>query len=233
MKLNLSRYLTLLALFCTTSQVLAHTKEEWKSRTIYQLLTDRFWRTDGSTQGCPDIHKYCGGTWKGIEDQLDYIKGMGFDAIWISPMPENYGDDYHGYGALNWYNPNPHFGDANSLKSMINTAHSKGIWVMLDVVANHVAYIDMDFQKVNPFNDPSHYHTKCQINNWNDQNEVEYCRLSNLPDLNQDNQFVRDTLKKWVKDTVSEYGFDGIRVDTVPHVKIPFWQEYRQEAGVF
>jgi len=163
--MHLSKFLTLLALFCTT-KVLAHSKEEWKSRTIYQLLTDRFWRTDGSTQGCPDIHKYCGGTWKGIEDQLDYIKGMGFDAIWISPIPENYGDDYHGYGALNWYNPNPHFGDANSLKSMISTAHSKGIWVMLDVVANHVAYIDTDYYKVNPFNDASYYHDKCQINNW-------------------------------------------------------------------
>ncbi|CDW84776.1 alpha catalytic domain containing protein [Stylonychia lemnae] len=229
--MQLIKYITLLALF--SSSVLLHSKDEWKSRTIYQLITDRFWRTDGSTAGCADIHKYCGGTWKGIEDQLDYIKNMGFDAIWISPMPENYGDDYHGYAALNWYNPNPHFGDANSLKSMINTAHSKGIWVMLDVVANHVAYIDTDYGKVTPFNDGSHYHTKCQINNWGDANEVEYCRLSNLPDLNQDNQFVRDTLKKWVKDTVSEYNFDGIRVDTVPHVKVPFWKEYSQAAGVF
>lgn len=70
---------------------------------------------------------------------------MGFDAVWISPIPENYGDDYHGYAALNWYNVNPHFGDKDSLKSMINAAHEKGIWVMLDVVANHVAYIDTDY----------------------------------------------------------------------------------------
>ena len=41
---------------------LQHTKDEWKSRTIYQILTDRFWRTDGSTQPCADISKYCGGT---------------------------------------------------------------------------------------------------------------------------------------------------------------------------
>ena len=48
------------------SSASAHTKDEWKSRTIYQLLTDRFWRDDGSTQPCGDIGKYCGGTFKGI-----------------------------------------------------------------------------------------------------------------------------------------------------------------------
>ena len=101
-----------------------------------------------------------------------------------------------------------------------------GIWVMLDVVANHVAYIDTDYYKVTPFNDSSHYHVKCQIVNWNDQNEVEYCRLANLPDLNQDNQWVRQTLLNWVKDTVQKFNFDGIRIDTVPHVKKPFWKEY-------
>ena len=58
---------------------------------------------------------------------------------------------------------------------------------MLDVVGNHVAYIDEAYNLVTPFNQSEHYHTKCQINNWNDQNEVEYCRLANLPDLDQDN----------------------------------------------
>ena len=104
---------------------------------------------------------------------------------------------------------------------------------MLDVVANHVAPVDLDYSKVNPFNDASHYHTKCQINNWNDPNEVEYCRLANLPDLNQDNQFVRDTLKEWVNHVINEYKFDGIRVDTVPEVKREFWTEYAESAGVF
>jgi alpha-amylase len=44
----------------------AKTTEEWKSRTIYQLLTDRFARTDGSTDKCNDLHNYCGGSFKGI-----------------------------------------------------------------------------------------------------------------------------------------------------------------------
>lgn len=59
-------------------------KIEW-----FIILTDRFFRTDGSTNPCNDLRKYCGGTWKGITSQLDYIQGMGFDAIWISPVVDN------------------------------------------------------------------------------------------------------------------------------------------------
>lgn len=151
--------LVVAALLCAST--LQHSKNEWKQRTIYQLLTDRFWRSDGSTAECGDFGKYCGGTFQGITDKLDYIKGMGFDAIWISPIPENYGNDYHGYGALDWYKVNPHFGDEQALKDMINAAHAKGIWVMLDVVANHVAYIDEQYQLVTPFNKAEHYHKKC------------------------------------------------------------------------
>jgi len=56
--------------FATASLLAAavnsRTTEEWKSRTVYQLLTDRFARSDGSTQKCTDLHNYCGGTFKGI-----------------------------------------------------------------------------------------------------------------------------------------------------------------------
>jgi alpha-amylase len=104
---------------------------------------------------------------------------------------------------------------------------------MLDVVANHVAPVDLDYSQVTPFNSTDYYHSKCQISNWNDPGNVEYCRLANLPDLNQDNTFVRETLKTWVKDTVAKFGFDGIRVDTVPEVKKDFWDEYREAAGVY
>ena len=158
---------------------------------------------------------------------------MGFDAIWISPIPENYGNDYHGYGALDWYKINPYFGTEEEFISLIKAMHAKDMWLMLDVVANHVAYVDLDFEKVNPFNKAEYYHTKCQINNWNDENEVEYCRLANLPDLNQDHPFVRSTLKKWIKDTITKYDIDGIRIDTVPEVKRQFWAEYTQEAGCY
>ena len=60
--------LVFMAMF--TSSRAAHSTEEWKSRTIYQIITDRFARTDGSTTPCSDLHKYCGGTFKGIEKKF-------------------------------------------------------------------------------------------------------------------------------------------------------------------
>lgn len=52
-----------------------------------QVLTDRFAKTSSSsTSACSDLSSYCGGTWKGMEQRLDYIQGLGFDAIWITPI---------------------------------------------------------------------------------------------------------------------------------------------------
>lgn len=70
---------------------------EWQSRTIYQLLTDRFARSDGSTNNCNNLSGYCGGSFNGIINHLDYIQGMGFDSIWISPVITNTNGGYHGF----------------------------------------------------------------------------------------------------------------------------------------
>jgi alpha-amylase len=179
------------------------------------------------------LSNYCGGNYKGLINKLDYIAGMGFDAIWISPIVTNYAEGYHGYWATNWNTYNSHFGTEQDLIDFVNAAHAKGIWVMVDVVANHVGPVNMDFSQITPYNQAVHYHTDCQINNWNDQNEVQYCRLANLPDLDQDNPYVRSELKSWVANIVSHFGFDGIRIDTIPEVAPDFWKEYGTSAGVF
>lgn len=61
----------------------------WKSRSIYQIVTDRF-AVSGYENGGPECNykngSYCGGNWQGIIEKLDYIQGMGFDAVWISPV---------------------------------------------------------------------------------------------------------------------------------------------------
>ena len=75
-----------------------------------------------------------------------------------------------------------------------------------------------------PFNDQSHYHDcnncpqYCSIQDWNNQAQVEHCRLAGLVDLNQSNPWVADQLNSWVKNVVTTYGFDGLRVDTTPEV---------------
>lgn len=109
-----------LALGLILSLVLAGTPEEWKSRTIYQLLTDRYSRGNGDTSDCPDLGQYCGGTFKGITDHLDYIKNLGFDAIWISPVVKNYQGAYHGYAAISLFELNPFFGTEDDLKTLVS-----------------------------------------------------------------------------------------------------------------
>ena len=126
----------------------------WKKRAVYQVLTDRFAKSSGEANdgACTNLSDYCGGTFKGIENHLDYIAGMGFDAIWISPVVDNLDKGYHGYWAKDWEKINSNFGSEEDLKSMVNAAHSKGMYVMVDVVANHVAPVGDDFSQINPFN---------------------------------------------------------------------------------
>ncbi len=67
---------------------------------------------------------------------------MGFDAIWISPIVENYREGYHGYWAKDIYKVDPHFGSEQDLKDLVNACHKRNIWVMLDIVANHMGNLD-------------------------------------------------------------------------------------------
>ena len=213
------------------SAIYCKSKEEWKSRSIYQLLTDRFARS--SDTGHCNYSQYCGGNYRGLINKLDYIKGMGFDAIWISPIIENLEGSYHGYHFTNLYNLNYHFGSEDDFKELVKTCHSKDIWVMVDVVANHAGPVGTDFGRINPFNRAEHYHDWCEINNWRNQWEVENCRLCGLPDLKQENDWVTQKLLEWIHDLVQKYNLDGIRIDTIMEVPKWFWDKFRASAGVF
>ncbi len=218
-------------LFCLIISISTKTKDQWKSRSIYQVLTDRFARTSGS--GSCNLSKYCGGSYKGIQSKLDYIKGMGFDAIWISPIVENTAGSYHGYHLTNLYKLNTNFGTEDDLKNLITACHKKDIWVMVDVVANHVGPVGTDFSKITPFNKAEHYHDWCDITDWSNQWQVENCRLCGLPDLKQENTWVTEKLLSWITDIVKKYSFDGIRIDTIMEVPKSFWDKFRKSAGVF
>lgn len=67
--------------------------DDWRGRSIYQIVTDRFALTDGSSPQCdPEAQQYCGGTWQGVIDHLDYVQGMGFSAVHLTPL----------FSALQW-----------------------------------------------------------------------------------------------------------------------------------
>jgi alpha-amylase len=119
---------------------------KWHGRSVYFVVTDRFARDDGSTSFCGNGTKeWCGGTLKGVTGQLDYIAGMGFDALWVSPVVEQVpwkdhwnGTAYHGYWARDFFKIDPHFGTAEDLRALSTACKQRQMLLMLDVVANHV-----------------------------------------------------------------------------------------------
>nr|XP_006816581.1 PREDICTED: alpha-amylase 1-like [Saccoglossus kowalevskii] len=212
-----------------------------------RILTDRFAHTDKSPdEECQELYEYCGGTFKGIENNLDYITGLGANAIWISPFIENTELGFHGYWPKNIYETNPHFGSKQDLKDLIAACQSRDVWVMADLVLNHMGYPDgchwsgcpidnaNNFTGFVPFNDEADYHTYCDIDWSNEQQEnVEICRLAYLPDLNQTVASVRETLLNWVREFNAEYGFDGYRLDFVKGVSKDFLAEVDEASDSF
>ncbi|KAI1787110.1 alpha-amylase [Ganoderma leucocontextum] len=224
----------------------AATAEQWRNRTIYQVLTDRFATSDNSSPPCnTTAARYCGGTWRGIINRLDYIKDLGFDAIWISPVVANiegdtpYGQAYHGYWTQDLNSLNPHFGNASDLKALSAELHRRNMLLMVDVVVNHMgsATDPPNYLIYQPFPSPSFFHPECYISDYNNQANVEQCWLGdkNLPlvDLNTEDPAVVNTMNNWIKALVSNYSIDGVRIDTVKHVRKDFWPGFAQAAGVF
>jgi glycosidase len=111
-------------------------------------MTSRFYDGDKSNNvhcwddakaGNPDSDPAWRGDFKGLIDKLDYIKALGFSAIWITPVVENAsGYDYHGYHAINFSKVDSRYeSDGASYQDLINAAHSKGMKIIQDIVLNH------------------------------------------------------------------------------------------------
>lgn len=200
---------------------LAATPAQWRSQSIYQLLTDRFARTDNSTTApCNATARvYCGGSYQGIVNQLDYIQGMGFTAIWISPvtynLPQSTGDGeaYHGYWQQDMYALNANFGTATDLVALSSALHARGMLLMVDVVVNHFGWdghgLSVDYTQLHPFNNQKYFYPYCERLDKTNQTVLETCWLGNtivsLPDLKIESVEVRDVCSSWIKSLVSNY----------------------------
>lgn len=108
----------------------------------------------------------------------------------------------------------------------------KGIWVMIDVVVNHMGAGDISSFGPEPLDQQSAYHSACDIN-YNDAWSIENCQIAGLPDINTQSSDVRSMFSQWIKWFVDEYSFDGIRIDTVKHVEKDFWSDFISAAGVY
>jgi len=129
--------------------VLATHVQDWRDEVIYQVIVDRF--ADGDPNNDFSVQpgalaRYQGGDWLGLQQNLGYIQTLGATTIWISPVVKNVYtnadvDGYHGYWAQDLTQVNPYFGDLPSLRSLVATAHSMGMKVVLDIVCNHMGQL--------------------------------------------------------------------------------------------
>jgi glycosidase len=135
---------------------------DWRDCWIYFLLIDRFNNPDAmpaSTRDAPPTawnQKYDfrqGGTFKGVQEQLGYIAALGAGAIWLSPVlknsrPDEWRWNYHGYGVQDFLNVDERFASDGTrataereLAELVDAAHARGLYVILDVVINHAGRV--------------------------------------------------------------------------------------------
>ncbi|KAI0005872.1 glycoside hydrolase family 13 protein [Russula compacta] len=234
-------------LFITSVRyTLAATADQWRGRSIYQIITDRYALPQGADVNACNVTEqtWCGGTWRTIMDNLDYIQNAGFTAIWISPVSQNYegprtayGDAYHGYWIADASQLNSHFGTSDDLKALSAELHGRGMYLMVDIVANNVMSTSLtpDYSTY-MLKEPSQYHPYCPID-WNNLTSIQNCWLGDtnvpLPDVNTQDPTVASTYASWISNLVQEYGIDGLRIDAAKHVQGPFWTPFCESAGVF
>lgn len=134
--------------------------DDWRDVFIYFLLVDRF---DSNQENIPPYDPastpkgrdpeqgkvFQGGNLQGIIRRLDYIRGLGANAIWLSPILKNRRektDTYHGYGIQDFLDVDPRFGTREDLQELVRQAHARGMHVILDIIINHTgdnwAYLD-------------------------------------------------------------------------------------------
>jgi glycosidase len=130
---------------------------QWRDQIFYQLLPDRF--SDGREATRPMFdrgdpgrfraadrgawmaagNRFVGGTLKGIESKLDYLQGLGITTLWVNPPWRQRSElqTYHGYGIQHYLDIDPRFGSRQDLRDLVDAAHDRGLYVILDVIYNH------------------------------------------------------------------------------------------------
>jgi glycosidase len=234
---------------------------------IYFIMPDRFADGDRSNNDPPkspglyDRTKgryYHGGDLQGVIDRLPYLKELGVTAIWINPVydntdrlderemyPEVEGGPrrpttaYHGYGAIDFYGVEEHYGTMAKLRELVDKAHAAGFKVIQDQIANHTSpYHPWATDRPTPtwFYGTVENHLSNNWQKWTtmDPHASEETRRRNLegwfidilPDLNQDDEEVRRYLIQNTLWWLGTVGFDAVRMDTLPHVPRHFWRDW-------
>ncbi|MBD1838833.1 cyclomaltodextrin glucanotransferase [Coleofasciculus sp. FACHB-64] len=205
-----------------------------------------------------DWGKYWGGDLQGIIEKLDYLKDLGVTAVWLTPLFEQVEALFveqaaiHGYWTKDFKRINPRFIGKDEEPSLNKTQdtkdtvfdrlvaelHKRKMKLVLDIVCNHSnpdfsgkkGELYDDGVKIADFNDDKDnwYHHYGEVTNWEDEWQVQNCELSGLATFNENNveyrNYIKSAIKQWL-----DRGVDALRVDTVKHMPIWFWQEFNAD----
>ena len=226
-------------------------KWDFRNESIYFVMTDRFVDGDsGNNNIYGDEYKpgnlkyYQGGDFKGLMDNLDYIKDLGFTAIWITPPvmqpPGRYMNlegsydaaGYHGYWGWDFSKIDPHLeSQGASYSDLIAAVHAKGMKLIQDVVPNHGhgGYVNQSVkwygQKGKIFGLGRVYDYDNDTQNWFTHSGPVIADLLDLNDSNPETA-------KWLIDIYKNYqnmGVDAFRIDTVAWMRPEFWKNFTDE----
>lgn len=145
-KIFICGLLALITLQATAAASFVGDRNDFRDETIYFVMTTRFYDGDpnNNTQCWDNQDRNAGdpawrGDFKGLIEKLDYIKALGFTAVWITPVVENAsGYDYHGYHAVNFSKVDHRYESEDvAFQDLIDAAHARGMKIILDIVLNH------------------------------------------------------------------------------------------------
>ena len=199
-------------------------KKWWKESVVYQIYPRSF--KDSNGDGIGDLN--------GITEKLDYLKELGVDVIWLSPVYQSPGDD-NGYDISDYRAILEEFGTMEEFDRMLQAAHERGIRLVMDLVVNHTSdehpwFVESRKSKDNLYRDyyiwrparmgkePNNWGSCFSGSAWeyNEATDMYYLHLfsKKQPDLNWDNPRVRDEvydMMNWWLDK----GVDGFRMDVI------------------
>ena len=199
----------------------------YKDRVFYQVWPRSF--KDGNGDGMGDL-------W-GVLEKLDYIKSLGCDGIWFSPLYPSPGADC-GYDIADYMDIAPEFGGMEAFKAVLEGAHARDMKVIMDLVVNHTSdeheWFQKSRQRIDPYTDYYHWRPARPDgklpNNWDSNfdgkawawDEVRgeyYLHLFCVKqaDLNMDNPLVREEVKKVLRFWL-DMGVDGFREDVITYI---------------
>ncbi len=203
-------------------------KTKWyKDRVFYQIWPRSF--KDGNGDGMGDL-------W-GVYEKLDYIKSLGCDGIWFSPLYPSPGADC-GYDIADYMDIAAEFGGMEAFKKVLDGAHERDMKVIMDLVVNHTSdeheWFQKSRQRIEPYTDyyiwrPAPKNGKLPNNwdslfegkawTWDEVRGEYYLHLFAIkqPDLNMDNPLVREEVKKVLKFWL-DMGVDGFREDVITFI---------------